>query len=112
LARLFRTFQTKVRAPRQQYQFWALGVVIVGPLLAGLLGAIVGHTLTRSYTVAIIGFLLFALASAGVLAKTLFATDEQKLALQMTETSARLEEVSRLYAEAKLELAEAERLLS
>jgi HJR/Mrr/RecB family endonuclease len=46
-----------------------------------------------------------------VLVKTLFATDQAKLKLQMTETSARLEEASRLYAEAKLELAEAERLL-
>src|SRR5690606_37965400 len=106
------TFQTKVRAPRQQYQFWALGVAIVGPLIAGLVGAIVGHTLTGSYTVATIGFLLLAMVSAGVLAKTLFATEEVKLALQMSETAARLEEASRLYAEAKLELAEAERLLT
>lgn len=112
LARLFRGFQTKVRAPRERYQLWSLGVVIVGPLLAGLFGAIVGHTLTGSYTVATMGFLSFALVSAGVLAKTLFATDDQKLGLQVTETSARLEEASRRYAEAKLELAEAERLLS
>lgn len=112
LIRHFRSFQTKVRAPRERYQFWSLGVVIVGPLVAGLAGAIVGHGLTGSYLVAMIGFLLLAGGSAAVLVKTLFLTNDSSLARLAAESAHRVEETRRHYDQAKTELADTERLLS
>jgi HJR/Mrr/RecB family endonuclease len=111
LNRLYRSFQNKVRVPRERYQFWSLGVVIVGPLIAGLLGAIVGHALTGWYAIATTGFLLLAAISAAVLVKTLYMTDDQTLARHVQEASERVDESRQLYDAAKLELTEAERLL-
>jgi HJR/Mrr/RecB family endonuclease len=112
IAYLYRTFQTLVRAPKQRFQLWPLGLTIVAPLAVGLTGSILGHAVTGSYTVALVTGLVFAVSTAAILAISLYATDDRLLAVQVQEARFRLEETRSAFAHAQSDYIESRRLLT
>ncbi len=112
IVHLLHKLQAKLRAPKDIYHLWPLGITLVSPLVAGLLGFIIVHTLSSSYVAAVVCATLFALTAAGTLAKVLCFTDDRLLAVQLHEDRVRHEETRDAYSRVYTEYIETRRMLA
>ena len=101
-----------IRSPTASFEMWPYGVLIVGPILAGVLLFILVNLVISSSTASFVAFLLGAGIGAGVLAALLYRPVSELLPAELTAASserrvaqARLDELLQLQAAAKGQLA-------